>query len=326
MCGDSYKIYTSMADGYLSYEQLFSPYLDKKLEGIKDVLRVNLFNNCFVCFYDKEKAWYNTIDGTNYTFDCALVSQTEKGIFMLGLAYDETVNSYVPKSNQYFSSMEEFLEEASKLKDQEFTFPIHLITMKDDNCRKFYLNPKHKKARMNWLIPITQMIGGVNINVSKDYLFLVDKTINGYENGGSLNSEIVGIIARCIENNRFISPDLFDGIYENLSDSLKTLIEAYNTNISGSINAGESENPENLRRYNELIRENNNLNNTNQDLVRENDTLRGEYEKLADERNGLIESLAECRRILCGIQDLLGNGNIGDEQHGTKIQYYKRNI
>lgn len=321
MCGDSYKIYTSMVNGYLSYEQLFSPYLDKKLEGIKDALRVNLFNNCFVCFYDKEKAWYNTIDGTNYTFDCALVTQTEKGIFMLGLVYDETVNSYVPKSNQYFSTMEEFLEEASKLKDQEFTFPTHLITMKDNNSRKFYLNPKHKEERMNWLMNITQMIGDVSINVSKDYLFALDKAITGYENGGSLNTEMAEMIADCIKNRKFISPDLFDGKFENLSSSLMYIITAHNNSLSTSIsNDNKNANPEAVRHYAEVVEKNDALSKANDELTTENTNLREENEILKEGNRALIENLAKYREILCGIQDLLKNGNIDNAEKVMKIK------
>lgn len=240
---------------YLNYENVFSDFIEKKINIFKDNVRVNIFQLAFVAKLDRNKCHQNGIDLMKAEY--LLCSKTENGEYLvLGLAKEGP--SYVPITSQVYEDFDELKNKyATVLEGQELTIPTSIF-IKTDNYLytepiKVYLKPNDKLSKVEELAYYCREFNA-NANITNEHIYTMKNSIHTYKS--------VETISSFIETGKHISADdiQYNGITVN--GATQKLIDSYNDLITfrsvvddpADNNSYSSLQKENTSLKNELIR------------------------------------------------------------------------
>lgn len=290
MCEDRYRLYRYINDNIIDEKQLFSEHIEKKNSAFIQNLKINIFNMIFACPYDSSRSY--TTGKETYKFDYILVNKPayeEKGIFMLGLAYNNGV--YVPMSNQYFESIEEAEERFGLIfNNQKLTIPTMLTSTSTNNTSKFFLHGDQKLAKARE----TQQIADkcfATLDVSEDYRWLLKKYYDSMNSGGYVQKDYATIITDCITTGKIITPQMFDlQSFAGVNEFLLGIINAHNDFISHDSTVAI--NDPTVPTYTDLKKEVEELTTTRDALISANKELVSTNDILAKENEGLKKEVS----------------------------------
>lgn len=279
---DSYRICDGIRKNTIKLDYIFSKHINKKINGFKRNISLNLNDITFVCKYDRKKA-YN--DGKNIIkSDYYIIKVLEDGtILELDLVLSPDKKYLYPVSNKMYVDEFEAEEDLKKiLEKQEITIAhsMLLYNYEDDIPMKFYLKDYEKIEKLNVIKNyITKYGCTIDLLDECERLY---KNTNSNREKSSNNYEIYETIIDYIVNGKLIPTNKLG----YLSSQQYELIDAINDNI---INSSSVNNDENQESYSKLRKSVENLQKVKQELIDENKKLKESIK----EKDETIKSLEE---------------------------------
>lgn len=172
VCSDAFKLNELFNKEIIKPNQIFSQYIDKKLEGFKDNFKYDvkqvLEDSDFVCTYNSEKSWEISENNQKYNYIVFKTYPNGK-IGLLGLV-KKGFQCYA-MSNQLFDSIEEAKDKFNELlKNQDITLLTGFSAynrMTDANFI-WYITINQKTEKIDTLKNYKDNFG-CNINITNDY-------------------------------------------------------------------------------------------------------------------------------------------------------------
>ncbi len=243
----AYQILNKLNGGILNCEQIFSKFIDKKVDNFKSNLTSNadeiLDQTLFICSYVSERSWEHTIK--NQKYDYIIVKQLEDGKISL-LCLVENQGQYYAMSNQLFDNMEAAKEILNDLvKNQEITLltGISIYNFYTDSVYNRTLSINQKLDKIDKMRQSKSMFE-YYIDISNDYEYTINK-LRSNRNERNENNNIIEEIVSSITKKSLINRDTYE------DSTLLSIIDAWNDHIcNNASNANESN-----FSYTEIIKE-----------------------------------------------------------------------
>ena len=291
----------------ISYDKLFSEYLDRKLAGFISNLDINASTIDWVCRYSKVKA--TGFMGTASPFDYIIKRSNEKGeIFLLGLRTASNGNGYIcPVSNQYFSSEDDLnyrIVEAKLLAGQTISFS----TFSSDNFNhRIVLDAETKEKKHKGLELVVERVEKTlydTFGVQDDCAVpeIVEGSDYGWSQGKAVSSKSTGHVSNryaypismCMSQGKKITPqDLKISSFGEVDSSLMMIINGYNTAISAT---GLSE--EDRAKYIALLGQVDELEKSLSDSRQQCQGLQAAYDSLLERNEDLTSKVGTYQKTL----------------------------
>lgn len=277
-----YSNYKHFSNGLLDYNKVFSDYFQQKLLAFENNVQPNAYQIEFVCKVDRDICHYNGTDPINV--DYLICSKDENDNYIvLGISKDgKNGITYMPTSNQLFSSLEELKSKIGYLiTNQDITFisKLFIKSRTSDYNVNVVLSPGLKATKVSNLAEYKKELQA-HINIDYDYSLMAKQSAQNYEN--------ISSIVSLMESKTTITADMLYGL-PYLGNNLKGLINAYN-NVLHSGGSNDTSTPysqlessyETLKQELYLLKEqvatltekNTMLESEKQELIEERDTYR----------------------------------------------------
>lgn len=291
MIDNTYKIFTLKEDKKLSFEQLFSSYIQQKVESFEQNIKLDLYEVETICKYNPIRTYHLT--DKNEKYDYIIIKKYKDGkIGLLGLVKNND-GLYAIMSNQIYDDYESAKKALSDLlSNQEITIINGITTTNsvDDYNSKYHIPISAKAAKVSELKKYRNDFSCI-IDVSADFIYSLNET-QKHMNDHADDMNLIEKIVTSIENGDIVNPEEFK------DSKLIKLIEAYNNfrcNPNGSTQGNVKETYTNLKQELENLKqelkeekakkseaENNvcELQKINQSLTEENDKLKKQKEKI----------------------------------------------
>lgn len=292
IASNSDKIWKYYRQGIITFDQLFSPFVFKKVDNFRENIRININDVEFICKYNSEKSYINNDNFENC--DYLIFKKLDNDKYVL-LTLVRNAGYFTPMSSQIFDDYESAKESLSpKLKHQDITLMSCIkIYFNDENSyydedmRNFYLNTYAKKQKLNKLFEYKKDFD-CSTDVLQDYIFTLTKSNQNKNNQIEMNSEI-NTISSLIEKGEIID-------ISNVDSVLKPIIDAYN-NIVCSLYTGNDTNQKNYTEIKEKLKELKikltKESKISKEKEEENTTLRRENKTLSEENSNLKDYLKD---------------------------------
>ena len=282
ICNDSYRLYSMVQQGNLTYDSFISNYIYEKLEGFQSICGIDLYNIEFVCKYSKE---YSYITGhPQLEADYYIGYKTNNGLHIIGLKRNG--NYYYPMTNRYVDFNDEetmkFLKQM--LENQAITMPTKsdiYFRETNSNSRSLYLDYNKKASKIRLLNSYAKKYNAV-VDVSCGYSYVIEKLLSQF-NSKNLLFPALECIFEKVSKRLKINVLEIEMEYGELPEDIISLIDAYNDALSVDINAALDEHTQNM------IKERDRLSEENKRHLEELQTLRKEL----IEAKSAIETLRE---------------------------------
>ena len=297
VCSDAFKLNELFNKGIIKPEQVFSQYIDKKLEGFKDNFKYDvkqvLEDSDFVCIYNSEKSWEASDNKQKYNYIVFKTYPNGK-IGLLGLV-KKGFQCYA-MSNQLFDSIEEAKDKFNELlKNQDITLLTGFSAynrMTDANFI-WYITINQKTEKIDTLKDYKENFG-CNINITNDYEYTL-RVINDNKSEKKDNCFTTDDIVEGIVNRKIIDRENYEG------SSLIKIIDAWNDYICSSAKSSDdnsisyTETIKNLKTTSDLLKkiekENEQLKVKIDLLNSENDEIKKENEIFKSNEEAIIKIL-----------------------------------
>lgn len=222
-------VYQKCSKGEARYFDLFSEYMEEKLEYIKQVLPVPFDNIQFVVQYNRDNAYLNGVQ-LAHPCDYYLAFLNEMGEYIfLGLLYDEKCNRLVPASLLCPSQKK---DNQQLLHDLIQNQTISLVTSKNllNNGAHKNLPLNEKITRLTKLSELAKEHGAV-LDASKEVVYLSNLSRNLIAEKNSMR-ELLTILKNAILYGKSISEDaIFNARQQGVDNALIELLNTYNENV-----------------------------------------------------------------------------------------------
>ena len=297
VCSDAFKLNELFNKGIIKPEQVFSQYIDKKLEGFKDNFKYDvkqvLEDSDFVCIYNSEKSWEASDNKQKYNYIVFKTYPNGK-IGLLGLV-KKGFQCYA-MSNQLFDSIEEAKDKFNELlKNQDITLLTGFSAynrMTDANFI-WYITINQKTEKIDTLKDYKENFG-CNINITNDYEYTL-RVINDNKSEKKDNYFTTDDIVEGIVNRKIIDRENYEG------SSLIKIIDAWNDYICSSAKSSDdnsisyTETIKNLKITSELLekyeKENEQIKVKIDLLNSENDEIKKQNEMFKSNEEAIIKIL-----------------------------------
>lgn len=288
MSSNAYTIYNAHSHGIIQYDKLFSKYINNKIEGFKQNLKIDVNFVEVVCKYNSEKCYLSGELIEKY--DYIIIKKYEDGkIGILGLINNG--GYYAPMSNQLYDCFEDAKPTIEKyLKNQDILLitGIKLYNINSDYKHQFHPYLTSKEEKFNILKTYKQQFN-CTIDVSGEYDFCLDKIMTRRDIEYKDN-DLIDIIVNSIKQGKLIN-------INDIDTSLKPIIDEFNNYLCNNQNT-PSEAKENYTSLkdslkelkgklltaestiNNLTSQNTSLENQNQKLTEENQMLKENEQKI----------------------------------------------
>ena len=275
----AYSIYTRINNGHLSFNNVFSKHIDRKLENLKTNLTTNtddiLEQTMFVCSYESKRSWGHTEN--NQKFDYAVIKKLEDSQISI-LCLVEKQGHYYAMSNQMFENIEEAKESLKDiLKNQEITL-LTGISIHNTNLDTVYNKSLVISKKLDKLdrMKLYKQEYECFIDITSEYDYTVEKLISN-RNEKRDNNNVSEKIVKAIISGNIIETDEFE------DSTLLAIINAWNNHIctnpsSTNGNKTYTETIEELKKAKQLI----------ESLTKEKDELKTKKDELII-RNAALE-------------------------------------
>lgn len=290
MCENPYRINQLYNDGIISYDNLFSPHIFKKIEGFKENMRLNSTDTEIICKYKQDKAYIEDTKSEKYNYIIIKKYNNEK-IGIIGLVNKE--NYYVPMSNQLYDSYEDAKENLEKyLKNQEITIMtgMRIFNTMSDYDKTVSLFSNEKQEKIETALKYVEDFG-CTLDVTKEVKYLLQTNEKNRTNYFEDN-DLINVIVESIKNGNLIDINLFrntnlskiietfnDFLCENSISKNDSISETY-TKLKTDLEVLKQELFKSKEENTLLIEKNDNLNLENESLKNENAILNDKVEKI----------------------------------------------
>ena len=297
VCSDAFKLNELFNKGIIKPEQVFSQYIDKKLEGFKDNFKYDvkqvLEDSDFVCIYNSEKSWEASDNKQKYNYIVFKTYPNGK-IGLLGLV-KKGFQCYA-MSNQLFDSIEEAKDKFNELlKNQDITLLTGFSTYNRTTDTNFSWNItiNQKTEKIDTLKDYKENFG-CNINITNDYEYTL-RVINDNKSEKKDNYFTTDDIVEGIVNGKIINRDSY------VDSPLLKIIDAWNdyiclgSNTSDDNSISYTETIKNLKTTSDLLKktekENEQLKVKIDLLNSENDEIKKQNEIFKSNEEAIIKIL-----------------------------------
>lgn len=217
----AYQLNQLYKDGIIKYSDVFSNFIEDKVDYLRENLKFDVNSTDFVCKYDSKKTYM--INDKNQKYDYIIVKKLLDGSYGV-MCLVENAYSYAPMSNQIFHTDEDlelFLSE--NITNQEVTL-FTAVLNKNGNCyegqRPYRLNILKFKEKISNLKELKSDYTCIP-DVTYALKFHLDKFIQS-NNNRNLETEEVEKLCKDIEQGKLIDDD-------NISNSnVGSIINSYN--------------------------------------------------------------------------------------------------
>lgn len=302
LCESNYQQLNMLTNGQIDQKQLFSPYIDKKIEGFKSNLNIDIkqaINDIeFVCCYESKNSW--DVTTKNQKYDYVIVKRLPNDKITLLCIVINGSKCYA-MSNQLFNNLEEAKESLKDiLTHQEITFAngFHVYNTFSDRIFKTVLTTNQKLEKLNTMKYYKKMFN-CNIDITSDYEYsislLKDNKTEKIENKGTIDEIIEAIINKKIIDRQNFQDSTLISIIDSWNDhiccnsnviteSAITYTDAIkNLEELKSIISGLEEKVTSLEEVKE------DLENKNKLLTSENESLKSDIKEQNDTMNKIYE-------------------------------------
>lgn len=293
VCSNAFKLNELFNKGIIKPDQVFSQYIDKKLEGFKDNFKYDiksvLEDSDFVCIYNSQKSWEASDNKQKYNYIVFKTYPNGK-IGLLGLV-KKGFQCYA-MSNQLFDSIEDAKDKFNELlKNQDITLLTGFSAynrMTDANFI-WYITINQKSEKIDTLKDYKENFG-CNINITNDYEYTL-RIINDNKSEKKDNYFTTDDIVESIVNRKIIDRESY------VDSPLLKIIDAWNdyiclgTNTENDNSISYTEAIKNLKTTSELLKkiekENEQLkvkidllNSENDEIKKQNETFKSNEEAI----------------------------------------------
>lgn len=219
----------------ISLKNIFSTYINQKIDHFFDNISIDLNNTNFVCKYDRNIA----INQGFMHHDCEyIICKRCKNDSILLLELKLNGNKIIPMSNKIFSDENEAAEYFdTSLKKQTLMILCGIKFQNDefDRGKNIYLNPIEKENHL-LLLENYKFKYNCYIDIINEYKFYLKN--NTYQRKQNAENEtIINNIINCITNNTIITEKNLDiSDFDELPEHILMLVNALNNNITSSNN------------------------------------------------------------------------------------------
>ena len=240
VCSDSYRLYTMVKDGHMTYDNFISDFAYEKVKGFRSICGIDLYNIEFICKYSKDNSYitgYQQLEGDYY-----IAYKTDGGLFIVG--FKKNGNYCYPITNRYIDVNDEHLMEFLKtlLTNQIITMPtmsnLYFANTKSYS-KTIYVDYIKKAQIIRTLMQYNQKYN-VYVDVSSGYSFVLEKLLKKF-NDSSYVYPILNRMFKAITNRVLIDVKELEREFGILPDDMKAIIDIYNSSLNKDINAALDE-------------------------------------------------------------------------------------
>lgn len=287
------KLYDLINKGYISYNQVFSDYINEKLDNFKSICGMRIFDLEFVVNYKKDRNLKSNeplYDGYYFGY------LKDAKLSVVGFTLNENNNTYYPTTNLSF---EQYSEEYNKFLRRLFTNQTTTIveTMRKNTLVDFghvekqtYYYQNHDKVSFLRNCRRYAETYGASSNTISSNIFYVEKVMNLNEEKGII-AEIVNTIAEKITNNKMIDVRQLQNKFDYpINNFILNLISAYNDSLVIKRNNDKDDNNDNDNleySYKEIIEDYNNCKKELERIESLKNKLEGQNKKLQEQLSSL---------------------------------------
>lgn len=283
---ESYSIYKKVQNGIIKYSDVFSDYIEYKLDVFKEQLKaINLNDIYFICEYDKSRN-YQVKEVDEYTADYYIARENSKGdIILLGLS-KRTENEYAVQTSRVIKNDENKAKIFGEfLNGQVITFAnsLKIENYQTGYNKEFHIGIDDKIGVIQKLIDISKNTSSIP-NTIKNHLFDI-VGVSRVKNDSFNKKIILSQLVESMKSNQiFDLNELGEDIKDTVDDEILDIINNYNNYICS---AGDLVSDENNIKFSELQKENNNLKEENKSLKENVSEMKKEIRILTKEKEEL---------------------------------------
>ena len=237
LCESNYQQLNMLTNGKIDQKQLFSPYIDKKIEGFKSNLNVDIkqaINDIeFVCCYESKNSW--DVTTKNQKYDYIIVKRLPNDKITVLCIVINGSKCYA-MSNQLFDNFEQAKESFKEiLTHQEISLvnSLHTYNTYTDSHFKTFITNNQKAEKLNTMKYYKKMFD-CNIDISSDYEYILGLLKDNKSEKNENKDTIDKVVEAIINKNIIERYDFEDSI-------LLDVIDSWNNHIcSNSVNATET--------------------------------------------------------------------------------------
>ena len=272
----SYSFQLLVRDGLMSFDKMFSDYVDEKFDALITNIKVRTDNMLYIIKYDGERT-YQT-EEIHDVCDYYLVRKIFDEYYVLGVKLNE--NYYVPVTNRKYDEVE-YKKFISKIaKKQEITYPYLL---KINNASNNYNNSitTYQETKKEYVERILEAAKEYDATaaVGRDFLFQMNNTLNE-RNKKDNNKALLQLLRDTIISGNILDNDSIRSICGQIEIpyEIRQLINACNDRIVNNSSSGDLD-----ISYSELLEEKDRM-------KRELEELKQEIIELKNDNNNLKEN------------------------------------
>jgi len=298
LCDRSYELYNKFNSGVIRQEDVFSNYIEKKIETFKDNVKPDLQyilkETEFVCCYKSKRSW--EVTDKNQKYDYIIVKKYDDESYGLLCLVKKGSQCYAMSSQIAKNEIEKDEILSDLIKNQEVTIlsgmNVHNAYTNTDYLKNLDSNRKILKLRN---LKLYKQKFECNIDVSGEYEYAIGKVGNNkierYENRTGIED-----IVNSIVKGKLIST-------KNYDDSiLIDIINAWNDHICKNNN---NSNNEVSLTYSNAIKELNSFKELATSLTKENETLKIDLENEKEKNKSLEQDNDEQKQIIKTIYETI---------------------
>lgn len=215
---------------------VFSDYIDKKLNNFQNICDINIFNIEFIVKYQSDNSYISgnqKLDGDYY-----IAYKKDDVISIMGLRKNDD-GLYRPITNLEFNpdsdEYEKFLNQL--LTNQSLTSVQTLLRnfISEDGTierKKFFYNSKDKISRLKTLNRYADKYNA-SVNTNYDSIFYITKVENLLKEKNKF-FDTLKEITTLMDKKAFIDATKLENKYDFLEEDLLSLISTYNNNLNGN--------------------------------------------------------------------------------------------
>lgn len=304
LCRNQARISGMIKDGVIKLNDIFSKHINEKLSGFKNNCSINIFNNMFVCKYNREKVIQQGKNPRNCNY--IICSSLDDGTL---LELDLIINNKyaLPVSNRLFNDEIEAQESFKELlQDQDISFISSIIIYNNyfDNDKKIYLKEEDKIFKLQ-VLKNYKLQYHCNIDVVGDCEYGYKRT-RANKMQGQNDYDIYDYIISCLIDNKLISTEKLG----TLTNQNIELINAINDKIMYS-----SDSTANQETYSNLQNQVNKLKEANKMLQTQNTELNNSLKQTQEDLNNVNQEYQKTLTFINTVKDAFNSYNEDTEYH-----------
>lgn len=199
---NAYKINKLVTEGKLKYEEIFSEYIETKVDSIIDNIRIDVEKTEFICQYDNTRNFYDGNNGEKCNY--IMVKKYEDGKVGIITIVKEN-NGFVPMSNRTYENIEDADKDLKRLLNHQV---LTIIT----GLKLGYHNSSYENNYSLNLNSITNKVKKIekykekyNATADTNHQLAYSSNMAKYRNEEQQDENInISIIAECIKNRMII--------------------------------------------------------------------------------------------------------------------------